>query len=62
MKRESGWYWVLSNFENDWVIAYYDDYYFCWSLTGNPKYFSDISFKEIDETPITRKTNEPTTK
>lgn len=63
MKRESGWYWVKvdDGGDNDGYIigCYWNG---AWELPGIGQIFHDESFLDIDENPITRKTNEPTTK
>ena len=57
MKRVNGYYWVFDG--DEWIIAEWYNYLNTdrsefW-ICGNDNTYHDSDFKEIDETPITRK-------
>lgn len=52
-ERKNGYYWVFSLYE--WEVAFWDNDYKKWSRWGDKGTYTDNTFTEIDETPITRK-------
>jgi hypothetical protein len=35
--RESGYYWIILNPDDDWVIGYYDKKFDNWKICGDSK-------------------------
>ena len=55
--REEGFYWVKTDFKNNWEVAQW--YCGCslgcfWLIAGNEEGLNDCDFEEIDENRITR--------
>lgn len=58
-KRESGFYWILEDNENEWEAAEYFSDTNVWNLTGSDLPYFDEDFLEIDERQIKREEDNP---
>lgn len=55
-KRQTGYYWILQDFDIGWEIALWNGRW--WSLFADTNHWQDNNFIEIDEHPITRQAHE----
>ncbi len=53
MKREKGWYWVLTKKSKQWICYAWDGSYWVHGFID----FTDEDFEEIDERRIIREVN-----
>ncbi len=49
MNRSSGFYWVLRDDDEDWIIAEYYESSESWFLAGKKRAYCDLNFEKIDE-------------
>lgn len=50
--RETGYYWVMMNRTNQWIVAYWSKNVKCWSLIAVNAHPKDRSLKAINENQI----------
>lgn len=51
-KRETGFYWVITNLFNEWEVAKYDSEYDRWYLVENSEAIEEHHLQEINEDRI----------
>lgn len=52
--RQQGYYWVIPEEFDTWMIGYWSEGKGMWALNGSSEWYEESEMMEIDETPIKR--------